>query len=556
MVAGRARWLGVALRNLSASVAVVSLDASAGEAWELALARWPCSAFLLAEDDAEGVEGLATAVSRLHMPMLSRLLLWASAPTLRRHEVAERLGAAQALPCWTHHAVLVTASDHRRDTRAYSEQCEPQPVELRAVRLQELVAPAGGRGGLLPLLPPVCEGWQRGAPLQVVILKAAGHASDVSLNLLEALRVAVPGIRVLFEGDLLTVHRLFMNCSLGFIMYPSSNVAIPARITFEFPWQMLRLLVVVPVGLGTPRPFYGVVGEFSATLWCATGLAVALVLVASFAMACGWRRGLRWSALWDAVRTAFAPLLGQAAPETEGQRLLLGVWLLACVVLSAAYTGELLADLSAKHRLEINSVEELAASGLTIKVWFQLLAATYAIFPAEVSSRIQVADRNVSTEIAEVALHRRAALILDDDLIVHVGPWLADSAQVHVFYVTTQLPASIFAATAGSPLARPFQRVVGRARAGGLVVKWWQSWTAKRLRAVLDEHPGLGAEMHLLGGEWQAKDTGPRVLTMQNLAPAFAVLALGLSLSALALCFELVWSLGRRSVCCKSNRDA
>lgn len=91
----------------------------------------------------------------------------------------------------------------------------------------------------------------------------------------------------------------------------------------------------------------------------------------------------------------------------------------------------------------------------------------------------------------------------------------------------------------GSLLVRPLQRVLGRARAGGLAEKWWQDMTAKLLRSVKDANPELSAEMDLLGGEWQAKYTGPRVLTLQHISPAFMVLTIGLALSALALCVEL-----------------
>lgn len=83
----------------------------------------------------------------------------------------------------------------------------------------------------------------------------------------------------------LDLPHLSCRMDLGMMQFPS--IATQFNDYHQYPRPFLRLVVVVPVGLGRPRHFYGIVGEFSATLWCATGGAVAGVAAA---LASPWRR--------------------------------------------------------------------------------------------------------------------------------------------------------------------------------------------------------------------------------------------------------------------------
>ncbi|KAE8736726.1 Ionotropic receptor 230, partial [Frankliniella occidentalis] len=101
--------------------------------------------------------------------------------------------------------------------------------------------------------------------------------------------------------------------------------------------EISRVVYVVPAGLGARRhPLQALVAEYPPALWCLTllaALSVAVVLTRS--SACG-------PAEAPALLRALAPLLAQPPPGRRSHHPLLGAWMLACVVLAAAYQGLLL----------------------------------------------------------------------------------------------------------------------------------------------------------------------------------------------------------------------
>lgn len=548
MASGRARWLGAALAGLR----VATVRVEVGDAWCVAAARWPDAVFLLAEDDpdrlAAGVAG-ATGV-----PTHSTVLLWTSAPALTPAFLDHLLESLTAEPtivwvCSVELHVLVTV--HDGNTHIFTTSCDrsaalrrPGGSALRAVALGAWSGHREGDGG--GLIPAPCYSWHPDAAgprntAKVLVTAGFGDKGVFVPKLLQDLQKLTNQTFLVGRHQGSLRDRPRDNCSEALVILITPVTERPSRRTQHFPWSWIRLLVVVPEGAGPPRPLHGIVGEFSVTLWCWTGVAVAAVVVASFVLARGWRRGLRGKALWDAVRTAFAPLLGQAAPEDQ-RRLLLGVWLLVCVVLSAAYTGELLADLSANQYLNIDSVEELAASELAIHAMAPVSVGALAVLLGPAASRLRYADRSLALEMASVAEQRDTALIMREEFISEVGPWLVDPPKVHVFYVQSQMLETQYLATTGSPLIQPVRRLLGRVRAGGLDQWWADAWKTKRHRKVLAWNPELKAKMNLVAGFWQSRDDGPRVLTLHDLAPAFVVLAAGLSLAMLVAGFERAFS--------------
>ncbi|KAE8749443.1 Ionotropic receptor 190, partial [Frankliniella occidentalis] len=110
------------------------------------------------------------------------------------------------------------------------------------------------------------------------------------------------------------------------------------EVTFLHDLDLAEFVVIVPAGYGASVGVLDAVTvEFSQALWLATGLAtLCTVLVLKFA----GRQDIS-----GAVLQALAPMVGQASPPPAPPRPMLAAWLLACVVLTAAYQGLLLGKL-------------------------------------------------------------------------------------------------------------------------------------------------------------------------------------------------------------------
>lgn len=547
VVVGRTRWLPAALASLPATLTVVLLgDLAAGadaviEALDAAACRWPGAVFLVADDS---VEALRAWLRDVDLSTFGTLLLWTSAPSADAAPPAQ-LAVQSAVHmrwlCLMNLYVVVTAAGDGR-TFVQSRRCgEADPW-------------AGGwwlgPDGRLEdpdydtaLIRVHCRKWPAlAAHLGVYVFTNSSKNDDFfpSTVVRELQKITRQELAVLKDPPMTVIRAAVAECAVGFAAYSLGFSVQYSLSTEDFPSSHLRIIVVVPAGLGKHRPLRGIVGEFSTALWCATGGAVVAVVLASLTLARGWRRGHRGSALWSAVRLGLSPLLDQPVPQATGQRPLLGAWLLTCVVLSAAYTGQLLAELSSKHRLDINSVEELAASGLVIKVQGPLHYLLFrALFDVPIS-RLRPGTRPVSAELADVAQQRSSSLVLHEELAAEIGPWLVEPARVHAFRVKTHMLQGHTWATRGSPLVGPVRKLLGRARAAGLLTHWKAVAGLRRLRRVLARHPGLEGTLSLVDGAWRRKAARSKALALQDLAPAFAVLAIGLLSACIALGFERI----------------
>ncbi|KAK3919222.1 Glutamate receptor ionotropic, kainate 1 [Frankliniella fusca] len=394
-------------------------------------------------------------------------------------------------------------------------------------------------GTLLTNFRPFCSNWRpppAGEPL-CVLEQTSGMQSPVS-KLVQALKQGLSGVP--WKTELFTlsswnsIDRLIRECRLDAFL---SEGGVPdfsgSGNEFQLPDRSLHhIMAIVPAGLGpVVNPLSAVALEFSPAVWCGTALAA---LGTAAALACTLRRD-RGAALL----LALAPLLAQSpppAPPPPGLTLrpLLGVWLLVCVVLAAAYQGLLLGMLStARPRGEIDSLQALKDSGLSIHLtWGILRCMQGSKLLAELMERGSLLlPSDLPDFLLNMALHKNSAAILlhDRNLQRLVNTISIPDGKLHTFPLGLQYIKNIAWATHGSPLAGPITTTFRRLEAGGLLEHW---------ENVMDEPGRRARARHLVSLPLAAP------LTVDNMKPAFVVLAAGLALAGLVLAAELVvaWS--------------
>ncbi|KAE8746430.1 Ionotropic receptor 158, partial [Frankliniella occidentalis] len=219
--------------------------------------------------------------------------------------------------------------------------------------------------------------------------------------------------------------------------------------------KMYPVTVYVPAGLGLAvNPLEAVLVEFSPAVWLGTAMAA---LCTAAALACTLHRG-RGAALL----LALAPLLGQAPgtppPAGKALRPLLGVWLLVCVVLVAAYQGLLLGQLfTARPRGEINSLRALEDSGLPVFVTWNVVGLVDTVSDLLTDNlrdnfRITI---EIKQTLQHVALQRNCALITLHDRFVQrfVHPLTTHTQRkLHSFTIGSETLKIIAFWSRGSPL--------------------------------------------------------------------------------------------------------
>ncbi|KAE8746759.1 Ionotropic receptor 162 [Frankliniella occidentalis] len=281
----------------------------------------------------------------------------------------------------------------------------------------------------------------------------------------------------------------------------------------------------VPAGFGPAvNPLDAVLVEFSPAVWLGTALA-ALCIAA--ALACTLRRD-RGAALL----LALAPLLGQApgTPPPAGRALrpLLGVWLLVCVVLVAAYQGLLLGKLyTARAHTEVNSLLSLKKTGLPIYVTWgshNVLAKEFYTEP-DIKHKLHLAT-DVSKTLQHVAQHRNCALIAVHDRALQrlLQPLTIPQKKVHSFPIVPDNRRLIAAWTHGSPLGELSHLTYERLDQAGILDHWEDK---------LDEGNKVALARYLVSLQQVM------ALTLKMMAPAFYVLFIGLALATLVLGVEL-----------------
>ncbi|KAK3917462.1 Integrin alpha-8 [Frankliniella fusca] len=392
-------------------------------------------------------------------------------------------------------------------------------------------------GSLFTYFHPFCSNWRpppAGEPLRVLEYDI-GTSSPVS-KLSQAVKQGLSGVLWKTEWNTSSrwssLVRLSRECRLD-ALFVEAGTSDFARNEFQLPdTELHQIMAIVPAGLGpVVNPLSAVALEFSPAVWLGTALAA---LGTAAALACTLRRD-RGAALL----LALAPLLAQPPPPPPrppgpALRPLLGAWLLVCVVLAAAYQGLLLGMLSsARPRGEIDSLQALKDSGLSIHLtWGVEIYMQDSDLLADVMERgTMLYFFNVPDFLLNMALHKNSALIVPYDRNVQrfVNTLSITNRKLHTFPLDLRYMKIVAFATSGSPLVGPITTTYRRLEAGGLLEHW---------ENVLDE-PGFRARARHLESLPIAAP-----LTLNNMKPAFVVLAAGLALAGLVFAIEqlVAWS--------------
>ncbi|KAE8741882.1 Ionotropic receptor 241, partial [Frankliniella occidentalis] len=202
------------------------------------------------------------------------------------------------------------------------------------------------------------------------------------------------------------------------------------------------------------------------------------------------------------------------------QRPLLASWLAVSVVLAAAYQGQVLSRLTVPDAAdEINSMEELAASGLTV-----YLRSDFSQLVLPLLKTATLHNNDLLEFVVHTLLKRRervAIVILDNMakyLLQHTrGP----GRLLHMFPVPgVRILRSLFSTVKGSPVQRPLKTLMGRLRAGG-IVDLLQRYIIPRK------------------SQYAAPAAPLRALALADVVPPFLALAVGLSLATIVFLCEV-----------------
>ncbi|KAK3917382.1 putative glutamate receptor [Frankliniella fusca] len=303
------------------------------------------------------------------------------------------------------------------------------------------------------------------------------------------------------------------------------DMEVSSHVHYVGPVPM-RVTVLVPAGRGPrPLPLAAVTAEFSAELWAGTALALAAV---SLALAAAWwcsGRGALAAALQAGALHAVAPLLAQAPPGATAHRPLYAVWLLASVVLAAAYQGLLLSELT-RPPADIDSLEQLERSGLDVLLAHDLdRFATDFTSPALRPRVHRVESHEVAGALQRVAERQDAALIVRRTLLLSVELRRLSGEQrrrLHAFELPIHRLMAFALASTGSPMIEPVQRAILRAHEADLF-RMYLERSARDLEAA---------------GAAPAGWTRP--LTLAEVTPALVLLAAGHCAAALVLLLEVL----------------
>ncbi|KAE8750788.1 hypothetical protein FOCC_FOCC002498 [Frankliniella occidentalis] len=112
--------------------------------------------------------------------------------------------------------------------------------------------------------------------------------------------------------------------------------------------------------------------------------------------------------------------------QSSPHRIVYGSWLLVSVVISSAYQGQLRTQLSVgKMKGEIDTLEELAESNLSILMGIELRPSASSLLPARMLPRVEYVNEfeQLLPMLHYVAEQRNVALIIFDDF----DPWILTS---------------------------------------------------------------------------------------------------------------------------------
>ncbi|KAE8748298.1 Ionotropic receptor 172 [Frankliniella occidentalis] len=553
---GQTRWTGAFLRELSADIprmlspSIVTLYQQHMVSTRIVhvLAATRCVHFVA----AEGLDDLLSTMRMHDNTKLTRAIFWASvASPSTRDEVLRDLSRARVWLGGHQYALALTAPDG--STGLYNLTCRSDAAcrnRVVTVLEQDTWSAAEQRWHRAPaVFSEFCVSRPERTCRVLTVLMLRSHGRTASKSLLELTKSVVhivrqaqqrqrlgsqKTVRLQETSEYSHIDAALKECTLDAVLsdVPLFTLSESALQTSELPdMEMARVAVIVPAGFGAGVSLLdAVLDEFSAALWWATGVAtLCAVLVLS---ASARRRDVS-----GAVLQVLAPMLGQAPPPLPPAppRPMLAAWLLACVVLTAAYQGLLLGKLfSAVPRRELDSLRDVEDSGLPLKALANLARAN--ILAVNLTTRIEyVTYSELQTVIEAVATARNCALItyLDRHAQSYMLPYMMPPKKLHLI----QLPYSdfnIIGLTTKGQLDRLMSRALMQVEAAGLLARW-------RYAEYERERHHFARKLVL--------QQGPRTLTLYHLGPAFVVLGAGQAagLAAFALEALCAW-LGRREV--------
>ncbi|KAK3917709.1 Proline--tRNA ligase [Frankliniella fusca] len=499
------------------------------------------SVTLLASDSASGEDPRGRfSLDNISDDLIENVavVLWTSARTLSHLQ----RGSGALLPlCAARLYVIVTTADGK--SLLYTPSCTSMIVSSwTSIALNVVDRCAPGRGWQTRW-QPVCFWWRPGLkpPYSTFALRREyDHRlvlGDPHERYVESLAAAMSSRLTWIQNNASSLFLHADNCSLGIVLVSHSAPVISVTRIEQGGYRMTSLAVAVPAGLGSPGPrvLQAVTAEFSVTLWIATVLAlVSMTAATAAAWVCAGRPPL--AALAAAGLQTLAPLLAQAPPGAPANRPLTAVWLLMSVVIAAAYQGLLLRELTGATTAEIDGLEQLDRSGMDVYVpdsFFTSVSELLWSTCPGLQRRLKVFKRNTVTDILDiVTTERNAAVLFDLDGPEHIlveqlsrgSPKL-----LHLFPVpnsTLVLAEASF--TKGSPVGVKSELIFSRAREGGLTSHYYDVIKHNIFRYFQQSRNESGTER-------------VRPLTLEQVQPAFLVLAVGYGLSGLVLLGELLW---------------
>ncbi|XP_034239038.1 uncharacterized protein LOC117643960 [Thrips palmi] len=496
---GKAHWLGALLPRLPTymTVAIVDADRPASMA-RLAWAMRNDNCLLLFAEDRPS--GLAHAILH-HVLTFSRKLLWASTNSTRPSD--EDLAQAESGLLQTCSLEAVIALTSKDGSTTFSKAESLCRYREQAV---ERWLPAAGWQSNAPLFAPRCSSWTRSSPPGTITLHYNRPYSK-SQNLLDhpinqvmitlADRMGERFVSIYSgDGNFSGPMDLALNCRLDVMALarPLHHVVhVPPHLV-AFPWEMMRVVMVVPSDMGRSRGlFHTLTGELQPPVWAAVVAAAVVVLVGLTLLSRGRPRGRRAAD----VLNVLAPLLGSPSRGVLApQRPLSGSWMLVCIVLVAAYQGTLLSRLSNGAPVEqLMSYADLMETNLSV-------LAPDAMFddalPPELYPRlIYTSALSNEMQLSEMAQRRDAAKLLSVDFINSLVPFMVPVKLLHAFTVPTRFARSIFLTAKNSPYEEPLRQILGRAHASGLLCHWnsmgdFNISRTKQREKLVDRHKPLG----------------------------------------------------------------
>ncbi|XP_034230790.1 uncharacterized protein LOC117639335 isoform X2 [Thrips palmi] len=346
-----------------------------------------------------------------------------------------------------------------------------------------------------------------------------------------AARLRFERVRVDAFGTVEALKNLF-DCRLD-ALAASMTINVEQRPGMvDFPLRLYTVIIVVPAGLGRHRsPFNGITGEFSTELWCATGTAACSVAMGFY---CLMHSQFSKRTSSSAALLALAPLVQQPLPSKttvrQLQRPLLGSWLAVCLVLSAAYQGQLLSDLSVARSVdEIDNLEDLVHSNLSIIVRPESYGSVKNLLPLHVHDRV-VFDMHspVAALIPPVAEWRNCALVLGEEALPVIRPWLV-GGRLHTFAAPLRTIRTFFRTSKDSPFEAAIRKTLGRLCTSGIVALWMKR-----------RYETFGGPSSQCPDELCVRVRGPAALDMRAMRPAVMAMAAGLLTACLTCLAETV----------------